>query len=150
MRWSTALGLVLGLGLAAAGTAFAAGAGELSLRVGPPQVGSGGSNPLSLPPVNPTEYELEYCTSNNFEMSLALTPGLLFGGRSRMASGVYVGAGGGLILDANGLGPGVYSALGYTHGLFNIEMKQAIGYDTGKRKVLSPYALRMGISIFFR
>ena len=124
-------------------------AGALTLHVGPPGIGSGGANPLSIPPVNILEYEVEYITSNDFETCLSVSPGIFFGKRTRILRGsTYVGLGGGIVIDTNGAGPGAYSSIGYnTSGSFiqfNMEVKQAIGIDSTSHKLISPYALRIG------
>ena len=129
-------------------------AGELVVHVGPPSLGSGGSNPVSIPPVNPLEYEFEFVTSGGFETSIAASPGILFGARSSdHGSGVYVGMGGGAVFDVNGVGPGAYASLGYDSSgkrfRFNAELKQAAGYDFGQKHVLTPYAIRLGMAFVF-
>lgn len=128
---------------------YEASAGELTVHVGPPATGNGGTNPVSVPPVNFVEYEVQWVTASGFESNIAVTPGLLFGGRSKLGNNFYVAMGGGFVLDANGGGPGVYSSLGYTGPgttAFNAEFKQALGYDTEAKKVVSPYAIRVGLS----
>lgn len=139
--------------LAVALSAFApAGfAGELVINVGPPAVGAGGPNPVSIPPINPAEYQIAYATDHDWETSVSASPGLFFGRKSRTGS-VYVGMGGGLVIDANGSGPGVDASLGYEAGKgvkFNAELRQAIGYSFGRRTVLSPYAIRLGVAFEF-
>ncbi len=133
--------------------ALAAAASTIVLHVGPPSLGTGGANPVSLPPVNPYEYELEYVTQGDWEANLAVIPGVFFGKRSRtQGGGTYVSFGGGYAIDANGSGPGLYSALGYDYGkgvAWNFEFKQAIGYDFGNHAVVSPYALRIGAAFTF-
>lgn len=140
---------VLGAGLALA-AASRAEATDLTFHVGPPSVGQGGSNPISIPPVDFREWEFTYVTDKDNEWNLGATPGLLFGSRSTTGNGVYVSFGGGLVISANGVGPGVYSAFGYNSSgtyQFNAELKQAIGYDFGENTVVSPYALRIGLTI---
>lgn len=126
-----------------------AAAGSMTVHVGPPSVGSGGSNPVSIPPVNPLEYELIYVTDKDYEFCGAISPGLLFGKRSDVNGGLYVSFGGGLIIDGNGSGLGGYSAFGWeTKGSvrFNAEYKQALGYAFGRGNVLNPFAIRLGVS----
>ncbi len=130
------------------GLAPSALAGTLTVHVGPPAVGSGGPNPVSIPPINPVEYEVEWITPSGFESNIAITPGLLFGVRTQ-TGGVYVGFGGGLVLSSNGGGPGIYSSLGWNHGLFNAEIKQAIGWDYSHNQMVSPYAIRVGMNFDF-
>ncbi len=119
---------------------------SLTVHVGPPSVGAGGSNPLSLPPLNPVEYEVVYLTDAGREWSIGLVPGILYGGRFQQGI-FYVGVGGGLVISANGGGPGIYSSFGLDAGdriKFNIEIKQALGIDLGSTGIVSPYALRIG------
>lgn len=125
-------------------------AGQLTMHIGPPSVGQGGSNPVSVPPTNITEYEFEYVTKNGFESNIGIVPGLLFGGRSTMANGAYASFGGGIVLSSNGTGPGAYSSIGMNFGktwMFNAEVKQAIGYSFSNDKVVSPYAVRIGVAV---
>jgi hypothetical protein len=123
-----------------------ANAGALSLRFGPPGVGTGGTNPVGLPP-GPTDMELGYVTQSKWETSLSAVPGLFLGKRIDF-SGPYVSLGGGIAISANGVGPGPYSAFGYDLGSgafrFNIEYKHAIGIT--QSGYVSPYALRIGIA----
>ncbi len=120
---------------------------QLTLHVGPIAGGAGGSNPISIPPVNIAEYELVYLTEDKTEWSLSIVPGVLYGYRSFLTKNAYVSLGGGIVLNFNGVGPGVYSALGYEFCFgpcFNVEYKQAVGH-TG-RQLISAYAVRVGVS----
>jgi hypothetical protein len=128
--------------------AHSAHAGEIIVHVGPPSVGQGGTNPLSVPPINPIEYEVEWISPRGFEANFGITPGLLFGARTPFSAGLYVGVGGGLVISANGVGPGAYSSFGWNLGkkvFFNTEFKQAIGIALNNNKLISPYALRVGM-----
>lgn len=141
---TTAAAAVLGL-MSGSETASA---GEIIVHVGPPSVGQGGSNPLSVPPINPIEYEFEWISPKGFEANIGITPGLLFGIRSQTGGGFYVGAGGGLVISANGVGPGAYSSFGINVGkkvFFNAELKQALGIALQSNSIISPYALRVGM-----
>lgn len=120
-------------------------AGTLTVHIGPPSVGTGGTNPTSIPPFDPLEYEVEWITKGGFESNIAITPGILFGARSRMEH-LYVGFGGGLVISANGTGPGCYTSFGVNAAHFNAEIKQAIGWDFGANQMVSPYAIRLGMS----
>lgn len=123
-------------------------AGEITVHIGPPSLGNGGNNPVSIPPVNPLDYEVIYLTKKDVEWNVAASPGLLVGSRSRFGS-LYVSYGGGLVLDANGAGPGIYSSIGYNSNRkfgFNAEFKQALGFDFETESVLAPYALRLGVT----
>jgi hypothetical protein len=128
--------------------ARAAYGGDMTVHVGPPSLGSGGSNPVSFPPVNPLEYEIIYITDARTEFCLAAVPGLLFGKRSdSSSSGAYISFGGGLVIDSNGAGPGVYSSFGWESKgsiRFNAEYKQAVGFDFGGDTIISPFAIRVG------
>ena len=131
------------------GMSLKAAAQALTVHVGPPSIGSGGTNPVSIPPLNPIEYEVTYVTKGKFESNISLTPGLLFGYRAGETKGLYFGLGGGLVISGNGSGPGVYSSVGVNLGetyRFNIELKQALGYALGSAKLVSPYAVRAGMS----
>jgi hypothetical protein len=136
--------------VALACVATTARAGDLTVHVGPPSVGTGGTNPVSIPPINPLEYEVEYITDNDLEMNFAITPGILFGKRSELGNGrFYASFGGGLVLSANGSGPGIYSDFGVNLGesiQFNAEFKQALGVDVSTQSIISPYAVRLGVN----
>jgi len=123
------------------------GAGYV-LRVGAVSLGNGGANPVGIPP-GATDLEFSFIASGGFEANIGL-PGLLFGYRAQRAWGGYISTGGGLVMDAHGAGPGVYSAFGADFGRrvkFNIEYKQALG--ASENGILSPYALRMGCGLWF-
>ena len=85
-------------------------AGGYALRFGPPSVGRGGSNPLGIPP-QVVDTQLAYVSKSKFEGSLSVT-GVFAGFRRDSSWGGYVSLGGGLALDANGTGLGVYSSFG--------------------------------------
>lgn len=123
----------------------------MTIHVGPPSIGAGGSNPISIPPIQPVEYEVVYLTKNDREWSIGLVPGILYGGRYQQGF-FYVGLGGGLVISINGGGPGVYSSFGINLGQstqFNFEIKQALGIDLSSSTLISPYALRMGVTFPF-
>ena len=126
-------------------------AGDLTVHLGPPSIGNGGNNPLSIPPVNPIDYEFTYITDGGFETNLGISPGLLFGKRSEFSSGLYGAIGAGLVLDFNGTGPGVYTSVGGNFGgdnsrfKFNVEFKQALAVAGGR--LISPYAFRLGLTM---
>lgn len=124
--------------------------GDLTVHIGPASVGGGGPNPISIPPINPLDYEFVWLTENHTEWSLSLFPGLLYGYRAVMQSGGYISAGAGMVLNIHGVGPGFYTAFGFDHCAwlcFNVEYKQAIGFIPGM--LINPYALRIGL-VFFR
>ena len=121
--------------------------GSWVVRVGPPAVGGGGSNPLTIPPVNIVDYEFQWISSKHREWSFSISPGFFYGYRTNL-DGVYASFGGGLVINRNGVQPGVYSAIGYTRPCktycFNVEFKQAIGV---LGQLIHPYALRVGVQI---
>jgi len=132
--------------LSAFSTPSTASAGTLMLRFGPASAGTGGSNPLSIPPSAP-DTEAAWITDSKWETSLSIVPGLLIGKRHQMDH-FYVGLGGGIIIDANGVGLGPYSSFGWEIGStfkFAIEYKQALGLTSVG--IIHPYALRMGFGI---
>jgi hypothetical protein len=121
-------------------------AGTLMLRFGPASAGTGGSNPLSLPP-SAADTEAAWITDSKWETSLSIVPGLLIGKRHQMDR-FYVGLGGGVIIDANGVGIGPYSSFGWEIGStfkFGFEYKQALGLTSVG--IIHPYALRMSFGI---
>jgi hypothetical protein len=137
--WIILCSLLLGLGK----SAFA---GVVNLRLGPPGVGTGGTNPLGIPP-GPTDIELGYVSQSKWETSISAVPGLFLGKRLDF-SGPYMSLGGGIAISANGVGPGPYAAFGYDFGKskfrFNVEYKQAIGFTSSN--IINPYALRIGVA----
>jgi hypothetical protein len=121
---------------------------QYTLHVGPVSIGSGGPNPISIPPINPLEYEFVWLRPGNQEVSLSISPGVFYGKRLKFSYGTYFSMGGGLVFDLNGLGPGIYSAFGYdgcgSYFCFNIEYKKALGITL--KNIISPYAVRIGVT----
>lgn len=120
------------------------------IKFGPSSLGNGGSNPISIPP-SLADTELYYISNTGFEASLLIS-GILIGARlTQPPWGAYISIGGGLVLDVNGSGPGIYSAFGYDFGFetikFNIEYKQALGITT--HNIIAPYSLKLGVGIWF-
>jgi len=130
--------------------ATSAAASNFTMRFGPPNLGTGGSNPIGIPP-SILDVELTYVSQAGFETNLSVSPGLLFGYRNITKSGLYTSLGGGLVLSANGTGLGGYAAFGVDmfcgFMCFNAEFKQAVAVGPGY--LLSPYALRIGGSVWF-
>jgi hypothetical protein len=123
-------------------------AGLWMIRFGPPSLGTGGSNPLGLPP-SAVDTELSHTSSSNWETSFSISPGLLLGKRQDFGNW-YVSMGGGLIINANGVGLGPYTAFGWeSDGSFRygLEYKQALGLSS--LGLISPYAIRAGIGYVF-
>jgi hypothetical protein len=136
---------------ALASTGGRALAGDLSFLIGPPSVGAGGANPVSVPPTAVNEWEFVWVSDSKYETTISVFPGLFFGGRSETGN-VYVSFGGGAVIDQNGAGPGCDAAFGFHAGKtfrFTMELRQAVGFDFSSNTVLSPYAVRIGASLRF-
>lgn len=122
-------------------------ASGIALRVGPPGVGRGGTNPITL---GPTDWQFEYISESLLETHLSVT-GLFVGRRFPFSNGFYVSMGGGLPLSANGGGLGIYTSFGADffcgYVCMSAEYQQALGLAGSH--LISPYALRLGVSIWF-
>lgn len=123
----------------------------MTLNVGPLSGGQGGSNPLSIPPLNFAEYQFIYTTSQNSEFVVGIIPGVFYGIRSSEKGPFYASVGGGLVIDMNGVGVGVMSSAGAnlfcSKVCLNVEYRHALAPSKGT--LLSPYALRIGASTFW-
>jgi hypothetical protein len=112
-------------------------------------MGNGGPNPISIPPTALAQYEFGYVTDLRSEWSVGIVPGLFYGIRTKDTKGPYFGFGGGLVIGANGTGPGVYTAFGANlfcgSVCFVVDYRQALAI-TGDN-LISPYALRIGVSL---
>lgn len=122
--------------------------GDLLVHIGPAASGGGGTNPISIPPVEVLDYEVVWITPANREYSASFIPGLFYGQRFPfLPGGTYFSIGAGLVVDLNGYGPGIYSAFGYDACAgficFNAEYKQALGLSL--QTILAPYAVRIGM-----
>lgn len=121
-------------------------AGEHSIKIGPPAIGSGGTNPTQLAP---SDLEYTYVDKKQFELNISAFPGILYGKRFAK-KGLYVSGGIGQLISANGYGLGIYNSFGYITGEasagwhFNFEYKQTLGYSSSEKQVISPSALRIG------
>ena len=121
----------------------------LEVKAGPPGAGTGGTNPLSIPP-GVTDLEFTYISNSTFQYTLSLVPGLIAG--KRFYHGHYFGTlGGGLLFTANGAGFGPYVGMGYRTKRnkdfhFVAEFKQAIGF---LEHYIAPYAMRIGVAYGF-
>lgn len=124
-------------------------ASEFKFLLGPPSLGQGGSNPLSIPPINPVDWQLVFVTNKDREWLLSLVPGLLYGQRFRL-DGFYASLGAGILVTTSGLGLGLGHAYGYeskifaSHYRFIIEYRQVLGLAEYGWQF--PYTFRMGIS----
>lgn len=141
----TLLWMVMGIWVGATWYSAAFGAGY-SLKVGPASFGLGHPNPITL--VSPLEYHFTYVQRSGFEFNASLL-GLFAGERSYFKNGMYVSVGGGLAVDYNGVGPGVYAAFGIDIACKSIcptlEYTQVLGIS---RSLLAPYAVRLGITLW--
>lgn len=145
------LSVLVALALALGGAGERALAGDLSFLIGPPSVGAGGANPVSVPPTAVNEWEFVWLTDSKYETTISVFPGLFFGARSETGN-VYVSFGGGAVIDQNGTGPGCDAAFGFHAGKtfrFTMELRQAVGFDFSSNTVLNPYAVRIGASLHF-
>lgn len=124
-------------------SAFAEG---YSVRIGPPATGQGGPNPVTFSPI---ELQLQYVSDTWTEFQLSIT-GLTAGKRHRFANGLYVSAGGGLIISGNGGGVGAYTAFGADISCgrvcWSTEYMQAISLSN---PMTNPSAIRTGVSVWF-
>ena len=129
----------------------------IQLKIGPPGVQNGHSNPAGLPPM-PQDIEVSYVHPCGWEGSAGLVPGLTGGVRYRAGRIFYGSLGAAVLLTANGLGPGVYSAIGATivrdwPVTIEAEFKQGMGvsvlYDRGDTHLIFPYAFRLGAGVYW-
>ena len=124
-----------------------AASASLGLHFGPPSLGSGGPNPLSIPP-GLADIGFSYQTNNQTDLQLSLV-GIGFGKRIVYQSGGYLSLGGAIPFSINGIGLGVYSIFGWQ--LFelgsgiagNIEYLQMTGLSY--LGLVSPYSIRIGV-----
>lgn len=125
----------------------AAHAHRYGLFVGPASVGNGDPNPVTF--VNPIEYEAQFVHDRGLEVRAAIL-GLYVGLRNRAKWGGYASLGTGLMLNANGLGAGLFGAVGYDFFCFKVcasaDYFQAVGLGVGG--YLAPYALRLGVTLW--
>ena len=128
-------------------------AGQLTVQVGPPSIGMGGANPVSLPPLNPLEYAFIWIQENKSEWLFSIVPGLMYGKRMQLSDRFYTSLNVGLVINANGEGVGVGNAFGYSSGRFlgifsfNAELRQTIAIS--RFRLISPYAIRIGLTTSF-
>ena len=124
-------------------------ASSLGVHFGPPSLGSGGSNPLSIPP-SFTDLGIAYLTDEKTEFQFSLI-GIGFGKRIEFGLPGYLSLGGAIPFSINGLGLGVYSIFGWElfkleSGLAgNIEYVQMTGISSSG--IVSPYSIRIGMDI---
>jgi hypothetical protein len=125
------------------------------VHFGPAGVQQGHTNPLGIPP-QPTDVEVTYLHPSGVEFNVGLIPGITAGLRYRGGSYLYGSVGGGLILSAQGIGPGLYSAVGISFMrnwpvTIEAEFKQAaaLAMGMGETHITMPYAFRLGAGVYF-
>lgn len=122
----------------------------LFVHLGPPSLGGGGTNPVSIPP-QAMDIEAVYVTDRAWEITMGLVPGILYGSRFADSSGFYVSAGGGFLFNPDLATLGIYTAFGYSPPCkpwcFNLEYKQSAGIYAGR--MVTPYAVRAGAGYGF-
>lgn len=126
---------------------FRAESAELGIHFGPASLGSGGSNPLSIPPSG-ADIGFSYLNDNKTDFRLSLV-GIGYGKRIEFKSSGYMSLGGAIPFSINGIGLGVYSIFGWR--LFeldsgisgNIEYLQMIGLSSSG--IVSPHSIRIGV-----
>ncbi len=122
---------------------------ELTVLLGPPSLGQGGSNPLGIPPTNIIDWQASYRNDEGGEWMLSVVPGLYYGRRFSLDS-ITLGLGGGVLIGANGVGLGLYQSLGYASPAFwksyrfEAEYRQVVGFSGLGPEF--PYTLRIGFS----
>ena len=126
---------------------------RISAVIGPPTLGQGGSNPLSIPPGNPVDWQVSYINDAGREWMLSIIPGIFYGQRFQIDQ-VTIGLGGGILVSSNGLGVGVYQSVGWETLPFwkvyraEVEYRQVIGLAAEGTEF--PYTLRIGVSYEFK
>ncbi len=127
-------------------------ANALGVQAGSTSTGSGGPNSLGIPPRS-TDLGFTYLTQQLMSFNINIS-GLTLGKRYYGSWGSLLELGGGLIIDANGLGAGPYAIFGME--LFrtdagyalNLEYSQSLGL-TRRGTLISPYILRLGFYKWF-
>jgi hypothetical protein len=124
---------------------------EFSFKLGPPGLQNGHPNPVGIPPTM-LDVQFDYVTSCGTVWGLSVSPGLTYGRRYRSGPNLYGDMGAGLILSAQGGGPGIYAALGSSFNRtsnvsFDMELKKAMAWNLGSTGIITtPYAIRMGMT----
>ena len=125
------------------------GQGRVSVLMGPPSMGQGGSNPLSLPP-SALDFHASYVTSEQSEFTLSVVPGAFYGKRWLGEHGLRAGFGAGVLLSLFGIGPALYQSVGWESPRLwdklrlDAEFRQLVGVT--EIGLEFPYVLRMGLS----
>lgn len=124
-------------------------AGRVGALLGPPSLGQGGSNPVSIPPLSPLDWQLTYVTDTDREFMLSVIPGLFYGQRWRKDQ-FSIGFAGGILISTNGVGVAVSQSLNWESKpfwesfRFEAEYRQVIGYTEIGAEF--PYAIRVGLN----
>jgi hypothetical protein len=125
---------------------FPASGWELEIKVGPPHVDGGGSNPVGIPPSG-GDLDITIVTAANTEWSFAPIPAMGYGYRfSESKNGGYVSMGGGfsIVRSLENVDIGPYFAVGKRGKFWMGEFKQLLGVSGGLGRISTPAALRVG------
>ena len=124
---------------------------ELSLLIGPPSVGTGGPNPVGIPP-SIIDYQVGWTSGKDTEWTLSIFPGFFYGKRFKGDFGTFGSLGGGLVTKAGaggGLGPGIYTAVGWrTCGWVCFVAEYRKAFALVRSGFAQPYAVRIGVAIY--
>jgi len=125
---------------------------EASVLVGPPTLGSGGSNPIGIPPVSAAEYELTLTTKSRWHFRLGLTPHIAAAGRMfKLKYGFETAVGASIVNSLHGYGPGIFSVFGWSSPCafkrlcFSAQYIQDVGLSLTQWQITAPFAVRMGL-----
>tara|TARA_B100001094_G_C17658377_1_gene542992 strand:- start:56 stop:499 length:444 start_codon:yes stop_codon:yes gene_type:complete len=122
----------------------------LGIKFGAPSVGRGGPNPLGIPPP-PQDIEIDWVRSNGTEIVFSISPGIIYMIRTKIMDNLWFNYGSGLIISANGGGPGIATGFTKEFGCGPVkcafDYKQAIGL--GGLGITSPWSVRFGAMLWF-
>ena len=127
-------------------------ASSIEVVIGPPSLGQGGSNPISVPPVNIIDWQVAYVNDNAREMVFSIVPGFFYGQRWYLDQ-FYAALDAGLLVTTSGLGLGVANAFGYHTGKFWKHMRAQAEYrqifGIARYGFQYPYTVRLGVTYEF-